>query len=66
MSIYEYYVASDPPSLPGFSFDYALGTAPFTPPPGIPEASTWVMVLAGFAGLGFAGYRVRARTALPA
>jgi hypothetical protein len=26
-----------------------------TPPPGIPEASTWAMILLGFAGLGFAG-----------
>jgi hypothetical protein len=25
--------------------------------PGAPEASTWVMLVAGFAGLGFAGYR---------
>jgi hypothetical protein len=24
---------------------------------GVPEASTWVMMLAGFAGLGFAGFR---------
>ncbi len=26
---------------------------------GIPEASTWAMLLAGFAGLGYAGYRGR-------
>ena len=25
--------------------------------PAIPEASTWAMMLLGFAGLGFAGYR---------
>ena len=25
--------------------------------PAIPEASTWAMMLVGFAGLGFAGYR---------
>jgi hypothetical protein len=25
----------------------------------VPEASTWAMLLAGFAGLGFAGYRAR-------
>jgi hypothetical protein len=25
--------------------------------PGIPEASTWAMMLVGFAGLGFVGYR---------
>jgi hypothetical protein len=29
-----------------------------TPPPnGVPEPSTWAMMLVGFAGLGFAGYR---------
>jgi hypothetical protein len=28
----------------------------FAPSP-VPEASTWVMMLAGFAGLGFAGRR---------
>jgi hypothetical protein len=32
----------------------------------VPETSTWVMMALGFAGLSFAGYRGRARTALPA
>ncbi len=32
----------------------------------IPELSTWAMMLAGFAGLGFAGYRRSRRNALPA
>ena len=32
----------------------------------VPEPSTWVMMLAGFAFLGFAGYRKAARTALAA
>jgi hypothetical protein len=32
----------------------------------VPEPATWAMMLLGFAGLGFAGYRVRARTELPA
>jgi PEP-CTERM motif len=27
------------------------------PPPGTPEPSTWAMMMLGFAGLGFAGYR---------
>jgi hypothetical protein len=31
----------------------------------VPEPSTWAMMLLGFAGLGFAGYR-RARKAHPA
>jgi hypothetical protein len=30
-----------------------------TPPPPVPEASTWAMMLLGFGGLGFAGYRAR-------
>ena len=34
----------------GFGFDFAVGGA-------VPETSTWAMVLLGFAGLGFAGYR---------
>jgi phospholipase/lecithinase/hemolysin len=29
----------------------------------VPEPSTWAMLLVGFAGLGFAGYRARARAA---
>jgi hypothetical protein len=37
----------------GFGFDFALGGA-------VPESSTWAMMLVGFAGLGYAGYR-RAR-----
>jgi hypothetical protein len=32
----------------------------------IPEPSTWAMLLLGFAGLGFAGYRAKAKLALPA
>ncbi|MBV9287892.1 MAG: hypothetical protein JO288_08720 [Hyphomicrobiales bacterium] len=31
---------------------------PFTAAP-VPEASSWAMLIAGFAGLGFAGYRRR-------
>jgi hypothetical protein len=30
---------------------------------GVPEASTWAMMLLGFAGVGFAGYRARTQTA---
>jgi PEP-CTERM motif len=35
-------------------------------PPGTPEPSTWAMMLLGFAGLGFAGYRRAARRGKPA
>jgi hypothetical protein len=54
--LYEYLTLSDPPSFPGFSLDYALGTTPYVPS-GVPEASTWAMMLTGFAGLGFAAFR---------
>jgi hypothetical protein len=39
----------------GFGFDFGVGGA-------VPEPSTWAMMLLGFAGLGYAGYR-RARKA---
>ena len=56
-----------------YSFDYANNTAPSLVTPlaavpnslliatanSVPEASTWAMLLFGFAGLGFAAYRVR-------
>jgi PEP-CTERM motif len=32
----------------------------------VPEPSTWAMMLVGFAGLGFAGYRASRRTAAAA
>ena len=34
-----------------------VGYSAPAPPPPIPEPSTWAMMLLGFAGLGFAGYR---------
>jgi hypothetical protein len=33
--------------------------------PGVPEPSTWAMLLAGFAGLGLAGYRQSRRARMP-
>jgi hypothetical protein len=42
-------------------------SAPPVVTPGTPEASTWVMMLAGFAGMGFVAYRKRGtKTALSA
>jgi hypothetical protein len=34
-----------------------------TPAPAIPEPSTWAMMLIGFAGLGYAGYRASRKSA---
>jgi hypothetical protein len=39
----------------GFGFNLAIGGA-------VPESSTWAMMLVGFAGLGYAGYRQAKRT----
>lgn len=42
-----------------YSFESTGDSAGFTifgGPPGVPEPSTWAMVLIGFAGLGYAGY----------
>jgi hypothetical protein len=36
-------------------------TFPGTVTPGVPEPSTWTLMLLGFAGLGYAGYRQRSR-----
>ena len=36
---------------------YRVGRGFAVVSPGVPEPSTWLMMLAGFAGLGFAGYR---------
>ena len=41
----------------GFGFNYNIAEAPYFPPAGAPEASTWAMMLTGFAGFGFAGFR---------
>lgn len=39
-------------------YGFTLGVDGLAPPPsGIPEASTWAMMMLGFAALGFAGYR---------
>ncbi|HSV00533.1 MAG TPA: PEP-CTERM sorting domain-containing protein, partial [Roseiarcus sp.] len=51
-----YKLVADGPG--GFGFDFAVGGA-------VPEPSTWAMMLVGFAGLGFTGYRsTRRRTAV--
>jgi PEP-CTERM motif len=43
------------------SGDFVLGGAV---PRAVPEPSTWAMMLIGFAGLGFAGYRSTQRRAV--
>jgi hypothetical protein len=47
------------PPLGTVTFDFAIDNVTFNQPlgSGTPEPSTWVMMVLGFAGLGFAGYR---------
>src|SRR5258708_8205735 len=47
------------------TFDGLTGSSPFTPTVGgVPEASTWAMLLLGFAGIGFMAYRRKSKPAL--
>jgi hypothetical protein len=48
------------------SYTQALEFAPASFTPGTPEPSTWAMMLLGFAGLGFLGYRQTAKARLAA
>jgi PEP-CTERM motif len=43
-------------------YGFTIGVDGLAPPP-VPEPSTWVMMILGFAGLGFAGYRQRQKLA---
>lgn len=58
--------------VPGAYQSVVFSTVPsafeFAVTPGVPELSTWAMMLAGFVGLGIAGYRrtQRERVAIPA
>ena len=42
-----------------------LGAGPCGTSPSVPETSTWAMMLLGFVGLGYAGYRQRSSRAQP-
>jgi hypothetical protein len=46
-------VVSDPAMPMAAAFDFAAAS----PTAGIPEPSTWILMLVGFAGLGYAGHR---------
>ena len=51
---FTYTLTADGPG--GYGLDFVVGGA-------VPEPSTWAMMLIGFAGLGFAGYRASHRNA---
>lgn len=46
--------------------DLSVNYSQVIPPMGTPEPSTWVMMLAGFAGMGFVAYRMRKAKAVSA
>jgi fibro-slime domain-containing protein len=48
----------------GAGLYFSLDTSGVTISTGVPEASTWAMMLIGFAGLGFAGYRQSKKTSM--
>ena len=39
------------------AFEFLPGTTPFSTVGGVPEPSTWAMLILGFAGVGFVAYR---------
>jgi len=60
-----FHVESDGPYLGGAGGANSLADLfkPGAIPPTVPEPSTWAMMLLGFAGLGFAGWRARQKSA---
>ena len=44
----------------------AVGNSPLSMTAGVPEPSTWAMMVLGFAGLGYMAYRRRSKPALMA
>jgi hypothetical protein len=48
------------------SIDYVRFYNGIAPPVATPEVSTWAMLILGFAGIGFVGYRGRRLSAAPA
>jgi PEP-CTERM motif len=60
-------LANDCPYGGHAGYAYLDGFGGIVPPPtGIPEPSTWAMIILGFGGVGFAGWRRSRKTALAA
>jgi hypothetical protein len=55
-------LTSHPAGDPSFFGNFLIDNLSFAGTT-IPESSTWAMMLLGFAGLGFAGYRTSRKTA---
>jgi hypothetical protein len=67
--VYAFYDTTSSNGIGGFSFsgsaqgNISIDNLSATVGSTIPESSTWAMMLVGFAGLGYAGYRSRTRIA---
>ena len=57
-------IVSEDVSLAGENMNDSFVT--ISPESTVPEPSTWAMMLLGFAGLGFSGYRASRRTGMAA
>jgi PEP-CTERM motif len=58
------YIWIDPSQADQFSLVISAGVPNVPFPTGVPEPSTWAMMLIGFAGLGYAGFRRRSTARL--
>jgi hypothetical protein len=56
----QFIVGGDDPSAYSLEFSDGIGKGPISG--GVPEPSTWAMMLLGVAGLGFAGLRRKEKT----
>jgi PEP-CTERM motif len=60
------YVAFEDLTFPNSDFNYFDDTFVFNVVASVPEPSTWAMMILGFGGLGFMGYRRKRHEAAPA
>ena len=63
-SMFLYAQLIGPTTAESFYLDDVVIDETSPPPTAVPEPSTWAMMVVGFAGLGFAGYRASRRTAV--
>jgi hypothetical protein len=59
-------IAANTPLADQYSFIFSDGIGNTQPTPGVPEPSTWAMMILGFAGIGFMAYRRKSRAVLNA
>jgi PEP-CTERM motif len=62
----DFFPSEDGDSLASIGSITGTITYTYSTPTSAPEPSTWAMMLLGFAGLGFVGYRASRRTGMAA